>query len=118
VTSMLTVKNDSASQVTYSLSHAPAQATGPNTLHPTFLNAPANVSFAVGGLPAAEVTIPAGGDCYGARDHFSQRRTCRLQFVMAVISCSRHSKVVRSTGYHTAGLKGELPGDTGTQHRV
>jgi len=61
VTRMLTLKNDSASEVTYSLSHAPAQATGPNTWQPTFLNAPANASFAVAGLPAAAVTIPAGG---------------------------------------------------------
>jgi minor extracellular serine protease Vpr len=52
----LTIRNDTASAVTYQLSHTAALATGPNTFAPAFFNAPATVTFS-----AASVTVPAGG---------------------------------------------------------
>jgi minor extracellular serine protease Vpr len=52
----LTIKNDSASPITYDLAHAPALATGPNTYTPSFFVAPAVVTFS-----APSVTVPAGG---------------------------------------------------------
>jgi subtilisin family serine protease len=52
----LTVRNDSASPITYALAHQPALATGPNTFTPSFFVAPAAVTFS-----AATVTVPAGG---------------------------------------------------------
>jgi subtilisin family serine protease len=52
----LTLKNDSAAAITYTLSHAPALATGPNTFTPSFFNAPSTVTFS-----APAVTVPAGG---------------------------------------------------------
>jgi subtilisin family serine protease len=52
----LTVKNDSAAAITYTLAHTPALATGPNTFTPSFFNAPASVTFS-----APSVTVPAGG---------------------------------------------------------
>jgi len=52
----LTVKNDSSAAITYTLAHAPALATGPNTFTPSFFNAPASVAFS-----APTVTVPAGG---------------------------------------------------------
>lgn len=51
----LTITNDSSAPITYTLSHAPALATGPNTFTPSFFNAPAAVSFS-----APSVTVPAG----------------------------------------------------------
>jgi subtilisin family serine protease len=52
----LTVRNDSAAAITYTLSHQPALATGPNTFTPAFFNAPATVTFS-----AASITVPARG---------------------------------------------------------
>jgi len=52
----LTVRNDSGSPITYTLSHTAALATGPNTFTPSFFVAPATVSFS-----APTVTVPAGG---------------------------------------------------------
>jgi len=56
VTRTLSIANNSEGDVTYNLSHAAALATGPNTFTPSFLNAPATVTFS-----AASVTVPAGG---------------------------------------------------------
>ncbi|HET7706775.1 MAG TPA: S8 family serine peptidase [Thermoanaerobaculia bacterium] len=52
----LTVTNDSASDVTYNITHSPALATGPNTFAVSFFNAPASVAFS-----APSVTVPANG---------------------------------------------------------
>jgi minor extracellular serine protease Vpr len=58
----LTVKNEGSSAATYTLGHAPALATGPNTQSGASYNitgvfsAPATVSFS-----APSVTVPAGG---------------------------------------------------------
>jgi subtilisin family serine protease len=54
VTRTLTVRNDSAAPITYTLSHNAALATGPNTFTPTFFNAPATVAFSV-----PSITVPA-----------------------------------------------------------
>jgi len=60
-TRTLTITNNGSADVTYDLSHAGALATGPNTFTPSFFAAFATASFAVGGLPASSVTVPAGG---------------------------------------------------------
>ena len=53
----LTIKNSGSSAVTYTLSHAPALATGPNTFLPvSAFDAPAAVGFS-----AASVMVPANG---------------------------------------------------------
>ncbi len=52
----LTVRNESASAITYNLAHVPALATGPNSFTLSFFNAPATVTFS-----APSVTVPAGG---------------------------------------------------------
>ena len=44
-TRRLTIENDGPTTLTYTLSHAPALATGPNTFSVSALNAPAAVSF-------------------------------------------------------------------------
>jgi minor extracellular serine protease Vpr len=55
-TRTLTIKNDGASTVTFTLSHRSALATGPNTFTPAFFNGPSTVTFS-----APTVTVPAGG---------------------------------------------------------
>lgn len=52
----LTVENNGAQDVTYTLSHAPALATGPNTFVPAYFAGFATVAFS-----APAVTVPAGG---------------------------------------------------------
>jgi subtilisin family serine protease len=56
VTRKLTIENDSASPVTYAISHAPALSTGPNTFTPAFYTGFASVAFST-----PSVTVPAGG---------------------------------------------------------
>lgn len=56
VTRTLTIKNDSASDVTYALGHAPSLSTGPNTFTPAFLTGFASVSFS-----SSSVTVAAHG---------------------------------------------------------
>lgn len=51
----LTVENDGAAAVTYTLSHSPALATGPNTFSPEFSTSSAAVTFS-----ASTLTVPAG----------------------------------------------------------
>jgi subtilisin family serine protease len=55
-TRTLTIRNIGHTDTTYSLTHVPALATGPNTFTPAFFAAFASVSFS-----AANVTVPAGG---------------------------------------------------------
>lgn len=55
-TRTLWIENDSASPVTYDLSHVPALSTGPNTFTPAFFTGFAAVAFS-----QASVTVPAGG---------------------------------------------------------
>lgn len=52
----LTLANTGAADVTYTLSHSPALATGPNTFTPSFTTGFASVVFS-----APSVTVPAGG---------------------------------------------------------
>ena len=55
-TRTLTFRNDGSSDVVYTLAHAPALSTGPNTFTPAFFTGFASVAFS-----APEVTVPAGG---------------------------------------------------------
>jgi subtilisin family serine protease len=55
-TRTLTVENNSASAVTYSLGHAPALSTGGSTFTPSFFTGFASVAFS-----APSITVPAGG---------------------------------------------------------
>jgi subtilisin family serine protease len=55
-TRTLTITNHAAADVTYTLSHAPALATGANTFTPSFIASFASVTF---GAPT--VTVPSGG---------------------------------------------------------
>jgi hypothetical protein len=52
----LTIENNSGTDVTYDVTHAPALATGPSTFTPAFFNAPAAMAFS-----ANPLTVPAGG---------------------------------------------------------
>jgi subtilisin family serine protease len=56
----LHVTNNGNSVVTYTLSHAPALATGPDSYTVSFFNAPASVDFAVAGVPATSLTLGSG----------------------------------------------------------
>jgi minor extracellular serine protease Vpr len=55
-TRTLTIVNDSSTPVTYTLSHAPALSTGPNTFTPAFSTGFASVAFS-----ASSITVPARG---------------------------------------------------------
>jgi minor extracellular serine protease Vpr len=55
-TRTLTIRNNGATDVTYSLSHTRALSTGPNTFTPSFLTGFATVAFS-----APTVMVPAGG---------------------------------------------------------
>ncbi|MEW6706726.1 MAG: S8 family serine peptidase [Pseudomonadota bacterium] len=68
-TRWLTVYNSGASATTYTVSHAPALATGPNSFAPSFFDSFADVSFSVGSLTVqpgklgyvtVKITPPAG----------------------------------------------------------
>jgi minor extracellular serine protease Vpr len=52
----LTIENKSAQDVTYTLSHAPALATGPNTFVPAYF-----AGYATAAFSAPTVTVPANG---------------------------------------------------------
>lgn len=52
----ITIENNGGDTLTYALSHAPALATGPNTFTPSFVNAPATVTFS-----ANSIIVPPGG---------------------------------------------------------
>ncbi|MFL6662432.1 MAG: S8 family serine peptidase [Rhizobacter sp.] len=56
VTRTLTIRNRSATPLTYDIGHAPALATGPNTFTPSFFDSFANVTFS-----STSVTVPARG---------------------------------------------------------
>jgi minor extracellular serine protease Vpr len=53
-TRTLTVRNTTATALTYDLSHVGALATGPNTFTPSFFDAPADVAFS-----ASSIMVPA-----------------------------------------------------------
>ncbi len=56
VTGSFTITNNSDHDISYSLGHSPALATGPNTFVVTLFNAPSTVAFS-----ANPVAVPAGG---------------------------------------------------------
>jgi hypothetical protein len=56
ITRQITIRNNGAASVTYTLSHDPALSTGPDTFAVSFLTGFADVAFS-----APEVTVPAGG---------------------------------------------------------
>jgi minor extracellular serine protease Vpr len=60
-TNSITVTNRGASEVTYSLGHASALATGGSTNAPSYFVAPATVAYSQLGVPVTSVTVPAGG---------------------------------------------------------
>jgi minor extracellular serine protease Vpr len=58
---VLTIANNTASQLTYSLSHEAALANNLNTFAPGVFTNAATVTFSQGGSPVTSVNVPAGG---------------------------------------------------------
>jgi minor extracellular serine protease Vpr len=60
-TATVTIQNNTAEPVTYTLSHQPALSNNLNTFAPGAFTTAASVAFSQGGSPVTSVDVPAGG---------------------------------------------------------